>query len=204
MAQWHLTATARCSWAQRLLNLVTIRLEFYAGYCVGETPRRISLGERRIEVTDGLSTAGWHPTTATSRSGAMTPESFASHTDLLRSMRGARQTLHFRSLIADWMSSLPVCVSAGSKVLSVVGQSRQMMVSGARRLNVHHAVHLAVITPRSHPNLVLQRKRRDRQHRRPGRDIRPAQKRNSIFALSPYATASPLVHHNSVPSVQIQ
>ena len=98
MAQWRLTATARCSWARRLLNLATIRLEFYAGYCVGETPRRFSLGERRIEVTDGLSTAGWHPTTAPSRSGAMAPESIASHTDLLRSMRGVRQTLHFRSL----------------------------------------------------------------------------------------------------------
>ncbi len=75
----------------------------------------------------------------------MTPESIASHTDLLRSMRGVRQTLHFRSLIAGWMSSPPVCVSAGSKVRSVVGQSRHMMVSGARRPDVHHAVYLAVI-----------------------------------------------------------
>ena len=145
MAQWHLTATARCSWAQRLLNLVTIRLEFYAAKWVGETPRRFPRGERRIAVTDGLSAAGRHLTTAPSRSGATTPESFASHTDVLRSRRGARQTLHFRSLIAGWMSSPPVCVPAGSKARSVVGQSRHMRVSGARRLDVHHAVHLAVI-----------------------------------------------------------
>ena len=199
MAQWRLTATARCSWARRLLNLATIRLEFYAGYCVGETPRRFSLGERRIEVTDGLSTAGWHPTTAPSRSGAMTPESIASHTDLLRSMRGVRQTLHFRSL----NRGLDVKPS-GLCPCRVQGTFR------GRAIPPHDGARGAASqctprsTPRSHPNSVPQRKRRDRQHRRPGRDIRPARKRNPIIALSSYATASSLVHHDSVPSVQIQ
>ena len=103
-------------------------------------------------------------------------------------------SLLFRSLIASRMSSSP-SVAAGSKVLSVVGTCPPH--DGVRGV-------ASQCIPRSHADRELQRKRRDRQHRRPGRDDQSAPVRNTTLRSLTYAVASSLVHQNSVPSVHMQ